>query len=94
MSWDSIASLLARRSSGDSNARVELGASPLQQHQIKMVKSNIEGRMRMKVSTGVSVGGIVPLGSLILILKIESVCYCLLESLSRRDNGLGPVLGK
>jgi hypothetical protein len=33
MSWDSIAALLARRSSGDSNARVELGASPLQQHQ-------------------------------------------------------------
>jgi hypothetical protein len=93
MSWDSIASLLARRSSGDSNARVEFGASPLQQHQIKMVKSNIEGRMRMKVSRGVSVGGIVPLASLILIL-IESVCYCLLESLSSRDNGLGPVLGK
>jgi hypothetical protein len=33
-----------------------------------MVKSNIEGRMRMKVSSGVSVGGIVPLGSLIFLL--------------------------
>jgi hypothetical protein len=64
MSEASILILFASRSSGEST--VELGASALQQHQTRRMKSNTEGTIRIIVSPVDIIGTPVPLESLIV----------------------------